>query len=257
VVLPADGPVAVFPRGDSVLVVGVPELPEDTTYHAAHGHPPLVVSAGPDRGPEMEGLFLIPLDGGPMSGVTRPVGAGGGLALQAPAGDYVVSVERWSPKLGRAGRLRRGLAVAETPPDVPVLSDLLLADPLGPAEPLHALLPHLLRGDDLSPGDTVRVAWEVHGLGWRAESLEMDLSLERDERGLLRSVGRFLGLVGDPARVDITWSEAGPDRPGPWFRSVLLTLADDLSPGDYVLRLEMRGTGREPLTSSRDLRVGR
>jgi tetratricopeptide (TPR) repeat protein len=257
VLLPVRSRVSVVARQDSVVVVAAVELPADTTYHGRHAHPPLPVPHALAGGPEIEGLFLIPLDGGPVRGVQRPAGAGGGMAVTAPSGSYVVSVERWSPSLGRAGRARQGIVARPVLPDVPVLSDLLLSTPGAHDDSLEGILPRLLPGDSVRAGDTLRVSWEVQGLGWRREAVEVEVRLEKEEGGIFRAAGRLLGLVGAPARVDVDWVEPGPDRPGPWFRSLLLTLPDDLPAGPYRLRVQVGIAGREPLTSSRPLDVHR
>jgi hypothetical protein len=257
VFLPAEGELAVLPRGDRFAVIATLDLPEDTTYHAGHDHPPLPVPA-PFRGmPRRRGLYLVPVEGDTVHGITGPE-EGGPLVLELPAGRYLASLEVWAPELGRAGRIRRGVAVAPTPADVPTLSDLLLASPRG-EEPatLEALLDRLRPSGLVHPGDTVRVAWEIHGLGWRREALAYRLSLTRAQGGLLRAAGRALGLLGGPPSVSLDWRESGPETPGRILRSVLLTVPVDAEPGDYRLRLELGSSGRDALVSERELRVAR
>jgi hypothetical protein len=255
VFLPAEGELSVLPRGDRFTVDAMLDLPEDTTYHAGHEHAPLPVPAPFQGMPPRRGLYLVPVEGDSVRGITGPA-EGGPLVLEVPAGRYLASLEVWAPELGRAGRLRRGLVVAPTPPDVPTLSDLLLAsargdEPTTVEEVLERLLPRAV----VHPGDTVRVAWEIHGLGWRRESLSYRLSLTRDQGGLLRAAGRALGVIGDPPSVTLDWLESGPPAPGRILRSVLLTVPRDAEPGAYRLRLEVGSTGRDPLVSERSLEV--
>jgi hypothetical protein len=257
VLLPAPSQIAVFPHGDSVSVVARVEMPADTTYHAGHDHPPLELPARWAGTAERVGLFLQPLDGGAAFGVEASGDRPDALVVDAPVGTYMLSLERWDPASGRAGRVRRGLAVPRYPPDVPILSDLLLADPPGRGESIADVLPYVFARDSVAPGDTVRVAWQVAGLGWERLSLAHELELERLDGGILRAAGRALGLLGDPPRVALDWTEAGPESPGPTFRSVLLTLPQDLGEGRYRLRLRIRMAGREPLVSERELRVQR
>ncbi len=258
--LDLDAPVAILPRGDSaVLVVRAPGLPPDTTFHAGHHHPPppeppLVGATGPRHG-----LFALPLaEGGRLHAATAP-GLDGALRLTVPAGDHVVSVEVWDPASRTAARMRRGLRVARVPRDVAALSDLLLARARGPVpDSLGGLLGDLVTTPTFAPGDTIRVGWEVHGLGWRAgEVLDYTLTVREEAGGVFTRLGRTLGLVGDRRGTDLAWLEEGPRAPGPVFRAVDIVLPPDLAEGDFRVRLELGSEGRGALVTQRDVRVRR
>jgi hypothetical protein len=258
VILPADGVLRFVPRGDDVVVLGLLGLPQDTSFHADHGHPPLSRATPPDGAGLRFGLFALDPEG---EVVARDEALDGRLAVTLPPGRYLLSAEVWAPDSARAGRVRRGFEWGGVPRDVPVLSDLLLADPVAPTPAtLDALVPHLrvgLRAERLAPGETVTVAWELHGLGWTGpEELRYELVLEEAGEGILRRVGRFLGLAGDPWTQELAWSESGPGTPGPAFRATRLTLPPDMEEGRYVLRLEATIEGREPMVVQQEMRVG-
>lgn len=256
VLLPVDAQVAVLPRGDRVVVVAKPFLPDDTTYHGGHDHPPLPLPDVFQGASDQEGLFLADSTGEAVIARVSAPGTDAPLVVEAPAGRYLLSLETWSPARRRAGRLRRPVVAPATPPDIPTLSDLLVLAP-GGGEPtrLSDIEPYLLPGARASAGDTLRIAWEVYGLGWRSETLSYRLTLTRVQGGLLHAAGRFLGLVGDPRQQSLDWLEPAPEEPGPHLRAVDLTLPDDLDAGRYRLRLELASDGRTTLQSERILEV--
>jgi len=255
VLLPMAPQVAIFPRGARFAVVAAAWLPADTTLRARHSDPRPWMEPGPDRdAPDRSGIFLVPESGGI---VRRTVVTGDAhvLVAYAPAGRYLLSVERWSPSLRRTGRYRIGLERPALAPDMPALSDLLLTEP-GGAEPgdLEAAARRMLPRTRIAPGRSLGVAWEATGLGPSAGTVVYSLAVERLGGGLLRSVGKLLGLASDSRALSLEWSEPVTRRRGPLFRWLSLDLPR-LTRGRYRLRLEMHLRGRAALVSTRDFSV--
>ena len=217
IVLPGAGQLAIFPRGDRFVLVGALALPEDTTFHAKHVHPDRERASPPWRGRASEaGLFLLPVDGQGRALSVRAVGREqGGFTLEAPAGRWVASLEVVAPGRRRAGRIRMGVVVAATPLRQATLSDLLL---VGTALPDGASLGDaaaqaLPRGWFIH-GERLAIAWELFGLGYRAETLSYRLTVEKMDGDLLRRAGRWLRILGSPRVRRVEWEEVGPNRPG-------------------------------------------
>ena len=256
VLLPgAAGQFALFPRGDRFVLVGAYALPEDTTYHARHDHPDRerVPPRWRDQ-PSEAGLFLLPADSEREPVSVRRVGREqGALLLEAPAGQWMASLEVLAPSKRRAGRTRAGVDVPARPADLASLSDLLLIEGgVEAGESIVEAAERALPRVSLAPGERIAFAWELFGLGYRPEQIAYRLTVERADPGLLWRAGQWLGLLG-PARVQqIEWEEPGPERPGPALRGVELEIPD-VVPGWYVVRLEVRTAGRDPLV--RELRV--
>ena len=258
-VLPGAGQLAIFPRGDRFVLVGALALPEDTTFHAKHGHPDRERASPPWRGRASEaGLFLIPADGQGTTLAVRALGREqGGFTLEAPAGRWVASLEVMAPERRRAGRTRTGVVVAATPLRQATLSDLLLVDMALPdGASLEDAAARALPRDWLAHGERLAIAWELFGLGYRAESLSYRLTVEKMDGGLLRRAGRWLRILGSPRVRRLAWEEVGPERPGPVLRSVEVDLPE-LDPGSYEVRLEVRSPQRAPLVQTRALEVRR
>ena len=256
VILPMEGQVAVFPRIDRTLVVTTAFMPEDTSFHADHDHERPWMEPKDQAGvPDRIGLFAIPVDGGGVIERERAGSTSGALLLDLPVGGYFVSVESWSPQARRAGRLRRGIPRREVPADVAVLSDLLLLEGRGPAPAsLQEALPAALSRAEIRPDQALAVAWEVAGLGFRPESLELELSVDRSDRNVLRRLGDLLGISERPPSLAVSWEEPAPDHPTHLFRWLDLDLPP-LDPGEYRITLTLRTAGRSDVSATRTFRV--
>ncbi len=265
--LPLDGQLAVFPRGREILVAAAGFLPPDTSRHAAHDHLRPWMEPGPQADlPDRVGLFLLPVRGAeeergdgepgvPMHSTTSTGSEPAAMLLRAPAGQYIASVEFFSPARRSAGRLRQPVDVAPTPDDIAAISDVLLLAPTTPEpERLEEAVPRMLPSPVIRPGQTFAIAWEVTGLGFRPEGLAFDVSVVRTDRGVLRRIGEFLRLAARAESLELSWEEPGPREPSVLFRYMSLELPH-LDPGHYEVRLTLRTEGRAPATTATAFRV--
>jgi len=256
VVLPMEGQLAVFPRTDGVAVAATAFLPEDTSFHAAHAHErPWMAPGGQAGMADRIGLFALPVDGGRSLERARSGTAEGALLLDLREGGWVLSVESWSPERRLAGRFRMGLAGRSALPDVAVLSDLLLLEGgRGGPESLEAALPAALARLEVEAGQPLAVAWEVAGLGFRAETLGFEVSVDRTDRNVFRRLGELLGFAERPPSLALSWEEPGPAGPTHLFRHLDLDLPP-LDAGEYEITLTLRTTGRSDAVSRRAFTV--
>jgi hypothetical protein len=260
VLLPMDAQIAVFPRVGEAVVVATQYLPEDTTFHATHDHALPWMEPGSQADSEDRiGLYLIRFDEaddsvatvtsteGPRAprrfGAERAGREVGALMLRAPGGKYVLSSESWSPRRRRAGRIRTGLELRTAVEGVATLSDFLLLrtgeDPQSLESAVDLALPSRIVGGD----ETFAVSWEVAGLGFRPETLEFEIAVERTGRSVFRRVGEFLRVSDRPQSMGLSWQEPAASRPGPSFHVVDLDLPP-LEPGRYEIRLVLRTADR-------------
>ena len=258
VLLPMDAQIAAFPRGPTTVLVSTHTLPEDTTYHVDHDHPRPWMEPG-DQAGEVDriGLFAYSVEGGGVPGVQRTGTVEGALMLEVETGPYVLSAESFSPSRRRAGRFRVGMPERPAPPDIATLSDILMLRPEGGESlALEDALEWALPAPRLLPGQPLAIGWEVVGLGFRSETLEFAVSVERTDRSLLGRIGGFLGISDPPRPLALSWQEPGPSEPGPVFRSLALDIPD-LEEGEYEIRLVLRTAGRSEAVTARAFRVGR
>jgi tetratricopeptide (TPR) repeat protein len=255
VLLPMEGQLAVFPRGEETAIVSTHYLPEDTTFHADHDHDLPWLDAGDQAGlPDRIGLFAVS-DAGRVHGWTRSGQDEGAVLLTVPTAPYLVSMETWSPERRRAGRLRKGIPARPAPDDIATLSDILLVRPID-GEPgslesvLHAALPRPL----IRPGQTFAMAWEVVGLGFRPETLRFEVSIEREDLGLLRRLGQLLRVADRPQPLVLSWEEPGPESPTPLFRYLALDLPA-LDEGNYEIRLVLQTESRSEAVTTATFQV--
>ncbi len=183
--------------------------------------------------------------------------APGVYGIEVPYGGHVLSVEEWE-RVEEGGeptvrRLRRGISTERVPPDVLAVSDLLVLSSGPLPETLADAASRLLRQPP-APGDTVVIAWTVHGLGFDGADVAYSLTTGGDPGGILARLGRWLRLVDQAPSVLTEWSEASPADPGPVFRSVRLVLPD-WEPGTHVLTLSLIAAGRASVVSRSALRL--
>jgi hypothetical protein len=256
VLLPMEAEVAVFPRGDHALLVATSFLPEDTTWHATHDHPKPWLEPGDQAGmPDRIGLFALPVAGGEAIGTDAMGSSEGALILDVPSGDYVLSIESWSPERRRAGRSRMGIRVIRAPNDIATASDLLLLRGGDrPPESLEEALPLALLRPTIRSGDALAIAWEISGLGFRRETLQYALSVERTDRNVLRRLGEFFRLATRSKPLELAWQEPAPDRPQTQFRHLALDLPE-LDPGHYQITLTLSTEARSDVVVTRNFEV--
>ena len=267
--LPGIAQVAVFHRGDSIVVAASTELPAnpDTIPKGAASWPRAgndVLAEGPIPwrqpalldGPEQFGLFVVD-EAGRISGTTgRISGTSGGpregaLSLTVPAGRYLLSVEAWAPEEGLGGRIRHGITSEVIPDDLATLSDLILLHP-GDSLPqnLFSALPSMRSSARLETDRPLVLGWEVFGLGLRQEEVSFELSFYKEGEGFFGRIGRWLGFGSREEPLRIVWSEPGPSDIGPWFRSIDVTIPE-VDPGEYLFRLGVTTPGRGELVRTR------
>lgn len=256
-VAPLTHQLAAFRRGDSTRVVAAYAVPADSLTRAREGAPhgaPTALAAFRDA------------DGLPVaSRRKRSSGTRGTLVATVPARPSVVSLEVRSRPDSFAARARFGRDLGWRPAGTPDASDLLiLRNGARPASLESAA--ELARGDlVVPPGDSVGLYWELYGLPAEV-SFDVAVRLRKPDGGWLRSLARGLGLVGeDEEAVGLEWTDL-PDReragepararpeegiPG----TVSLGLPAELEPGVYVIEVEIRLPGFEPLRRWREIRI--
>jgi len=256
VLLPMEGQLARFPRGDRLVVVASQSLPEDTTFHAAHDHPRPWMESGDQAGmPDRVGLLGVPVDGGDRVETSRLGSTEGALAIELLQGAWLISSESWSPEQRRAGRHRIVVEHRAAQPGAAILSDLLLLAPAADApESLDEAMAHVLPMPEIMSGDSLAIVWEVSGLGYRPETMDFEVTIERTGRGVFRRLGEILRLASPPTAVAISWEEAAPDRPEVALRYLDIALPE-LDEGRYEVTLTLRSRGRSDAVARREFLV--
>jgi hypothetical protein len=256
VLLPMEGQLAFFPRGSTTVIVATHFLPEDTTFHAAHSHPLPWMDQGIQGGMlDRAGLFAWSTDMTTPEVTATTTGSERALMVSVPAGEYVVSVEHWSPKARRAGRRREGAVASPAPDDIATLSDLILLRPTAaPPETLEAALTHTLVRTQILSGQPLAIGWEVSGLGFRPEVLRYQVSVERVDRGVWSRIGSFLRLSDRAEPLIVAWEEAGPDTPGHDFRYLDLD-SFGMEEGVFEIRLTLQTANRSVAETTQRVRV--
>ncbi|UCC73535.1 MAG: hypothetical protein JSV86_02945 [Gemmatimonadota bacterium] len=232
---------AVFPRGDSAIVVAAYQLQSADSIAEATYETALILSRDP-------GLVLA---------VAKSRAAAGVLSVVVETGPTLLSLEMLSDTERQAARSRYGLPLAEFPNGLLTLSDLLLLDR---ADRLPASLaeatPLARRTLRARSGERLGLYWEVYGLGPGREDLSVSLTLVGEGGGVLRRAAEWLGLARRQPPITLAWQEAVPSPVTVLERSLAIDLPD-LQPGRYTLMVEVTALGREKLRAARSIEIVR
>jgi hypothetical protein len=135
------------------------------------------------------------------------------------------------------------------------LSDLLLYRPSQePASSLDLALPAAIAGDTASRTRPLGLYWETYGLAPDGEPIELTVSVERVDRGWLRSTRQRLGLADADAPIRIHWSDTRRPVDGAAAHAISLDLSN-LPGGRYRIRLSVTPANGVAITTSRDVEL--
>jgi hypothetical protein len=230
---PVAAQLARFRRGDSTLLVATYITTDDSVRAPASR-----LAASLD-----DGTTLVSRSDSARQGVTM---------LMLPAAPRLAGVEIVDTT---SATLARSRLLFPPPPDTVrarlALSDLLLfRGAEEPATELDSALARAVRGDTVSRSRPLGVFWETYGLAEGGETVDVAVTVERIDRGWLRSTRQRLGLAQADTPFRIRWSEAGPPASGVAARAISLDLAN-LPGGRYRLTLSLAPADGPPVTTTR------
>jgi hypothetical protein len=135
------------------------------------------------------------------------------------------------------------------------LSDLLLYRPSGdPAASLDSALAHAVPGDTVSRSRPLGLFWESYGVREGNGTADLSVTVERIDRGWLRSARQRLRLEDPDSPLRMRWSEPRPAGEGASARAISLDLVE-LAPGRYRISVEMNVAGGAPAVTSREIEL--
>lgn len=233
---------AMFRRGDSALVAVAWSVEDDSVL---------------TRGPRTATLALVPRDSaGAHTAQRRDAGPRGVLTATAPWGPLLMSAEVHAPEAQAAARARYGVRPPEAVGTRVVLSDLLFFAPFGSfPRSLPEVLPHMYPSE-IAPADRkLGVYWEAYGTT-PGETMRLTLTVAKEvgERGLLQRGLQALNLSREATPVKLIVEEPAARGTTTTARGVELDIAT-LSPGAYVVQLEVAVAGQYVLRAERRVQV--
>jgi hypothetical protein len=237
---------AVFPRGDSVVVVTAYDLP-------AHGVP---LTTRVDAG-----FALLPADDG--LGEMRAFRADGSastgvFAVTAEAVPSFLSLELLIPEEGALARARYGVDLSPRPRGIPLLTDLLLVSAGALPQSLPDAISSARPSNRALPGEELGIYWELHGLDFLdLAEVPVSLTVHPPPRGGLvgafQWLGERVGLLSEVLPIRTSWVEEVGE--GSFMgRSIDFRFSEE-GEGRYLVELQVDLPGREPLVSFQEVEV--
>ncbi len=233
---------AVFPRGDSAVVVAAFDQSEDLGWRNI----PLEVALFLARDEVSEPIVVRPAD-------TEPRGV---LGASVSAEPFLLSFEMFSSEMRRAARVRYGVRPRRLDRFQFAISDLLITSGEAPLPTALASATSRARGSlRVQAGERIGIYWEVYGLGPDAENISLYLALQQVGEG---DFGRLEDVpLSEKPPLGLGWEEVVPAYTRVWPRSLSVDLPPDLNPGLYALYVVAKTAGRESVRAARALLVER
>src|SRR3989454_1217329 len=240
-VAPLTHQIAVFPRGDSCLVVAAYDLRLEPLFGG---------------GDALDAALVLVRDEWSESVMERRPGAGPSdeIVAKAEGAPPLMSLEVVAATPRHIAPARYGVRPPAASEGGLSASDILLFDPPDslPTD-LAAVLPYV-RGSAVARADSrLGMFWELRGLQ-PAEPVTTAVTVTPTSAGGLRRATASLGLVRRRAPVRLEWQGGPPLRGARARRALGLALAG-LSPGRYRIEVVLRATGDRRASATREIVV--
>lgn len=234
--------VAVFRRGESLLVAASYDLSHDSLF----------------AGRAIRAALVLAHDDTSVVAVRHDTLARGPdvLLAMAPWEPFLVSLEIVAANERRVARARLGVSRPGGPRAVSV-SDVLLFDP---PDSLPATLSDALAfaygSARVPPGRRLGLFWEIYGLDSAGEAVTTELTLTPERGGWLERAARSVGLRARRRAVRLEWEAAFEPRGNVVSRALAFDLSG-IRPGRYRIDLTVIPAGAEPVTATREFEAAR
>ena len=221
--------IALFRRGDSVLVVAAYEAANDTVLRRAVA-------------PRASLVLLRDEHTAPIVVDSADTARAGVLIANAPWRPRLVAVEVYDSATARGARSRDGVAAEDTAGGAIGLSSLLLfaGDTLPPAR-LDSVFARAIAGR-IAQDAKLGLFWEMYGVP-EGQRVTASIGLVPEPSGGLRRLGEMIGVVEPRTPVRLTWEDAPAIDGSIGGRALLLGL-DGIPPGRYRVELSIAVEGQ-------------
>jgi hypothetical protein len=109
-------------------------------------------------------------------------------------------------------------------------------------------------GDTASRSRPLGLFWEIYGLADGGESVDVAVTVERIDHGLLRSARQRLGLADEDTPLRVRWTDARPAGSGISPHAVSLDVGN-LPGGRYRLTLSLTAADGKAATATREVQL--
>jgi hypothetical protein len=229
---------AMFRRGDSLLIVAAYDVTSDTAF-AGDGVQSVLVLARDETDPAV------------MVESPTPIGR---YSVMSDSKPTLLSLEVWRPAGTRGARTRKIVSMPPLPVGKVGVSDILLFEAQSDARAeLTDLVPRALGSMTAKRDTKLGLYWETYGLAKADSALPISLAMTRITENAFRRIVESIGLAKRTAPMSIAWRDTPPIS-GIAARSVVLDLSL-LPKGKYEIKVEMKPAGSAPVVSTRSIEI--
>jgi hypothetical protein len=234
-VAPVSAQLARFRRGDSTLLAAAYAAADDSITA-----PRALLAASLDDGTTL----ASPLD---------PTRHGTAL-LMLPATPRLGGVEVADSASGTLARSRMVFARDTAHPRLALSDVLVFRGDAESAVSVDSAIARAIPGDTASRSRPLGLFWEIYGLADGGESVDVAVTVERIDHGLLRSARQRLGLADEDTPLRVRWTDARPAGSGISPHAVSLDVGN-LPGGRYRLTLSLTAADGKAATATREVQL--
>jgi hypothetical protein len=234
-VAPVSAQLARFRRGDSTLLAAAYVAIDDSITA-----PRALLAASLDDGTTLAS---------PVDSARR-----GMALLMLPAAPRLGGVEVADSASGTLARTRLVFAPDTTRLRLALSDIVVFRGDAESAVSVDSAISRAIPGDTASRSRPLGIFWETYGLADAGESVDVAVTVERIDRGFLRSAGQRLGLADEDTPLRMRWTDARPAASGISPHAISLDVAN-LPGGRYRLTLSLTPADGKTVTAMREVQL--
>jgi hypothetical protein len=178
----------------------------------------------------------------------------GTALLMLPRTPRLAGVEVADSASGTLARSRMVFAPDSAQPRLSLSDIVVFRGAAESAVSVDSAIARAIPGDTASRGQPLGIFWETYGLADGGETVDVAVTVERIDRGFLRSARQRLGLADEDTPLRVRWTDARPAALGISPHAISLDVGN-LPSGRYRLTLSLTPADGRAVTATREVQL--